>query len=115
MKQDENIDLSFEIMIDSESSQEVIFDHILSKLESVSSKGGYLISSGNVLKLGGNALHDKSKTQCKEEGWMYYKFNLTVFPEVPVDLNNQISLVKKLFAILRELSCQAELIAEFEI
>ncbi len=115
MMVENNIDLTFEVMVNSDKSERDIFKLLLAGLDSTSQTGGYITSSGNVLNLSRNALYGKDIDINDENAWMHYRFSLSVFPEITVDLTNQISLAKKIVSVLHESDCLAELVAEFEI
>ena len=111
-------DLTFEIKIHSDMAEyEDIFNLLLTRLDSTSQVGGYILSCGNVLTLDKNSMYDENVNLRQEDAWIYYKYDLSVFPEKieKANINNQISLAKNIINILQESDCLAELIAEFDI
>lgn len=107
-------DMSFEIMIHSEMDENSILDLLQQSFEYSSKKGGYISFARNVFKISQNALYDKSKAINDPDRWIYYRFNLLVFPEADVTIEEQKLLARKIMKTLSE-SCLAELVAEFEI
>jgi hypothetical protein len=111
-------DFTFAIMVHSEELEErKITDLLMSELGVTSRKGAYMVYANNVIVIGKNHLYDKNKFSDVKEGWLYYKYSLSVFPvkENLITMDGQILIAQHLLIVLKEMSCLAQLVAEFEL
>lgn len=105
--------LTFNVMIESDKSRMELLDIFLSGLPGSTIEGAYIRYAGNILELGKNISYDEEKSRCDEDAWMYYRFDLTVFPEGQAERETQIELANRILAIVRDCNGRVELIAEF--
>ena len=105
--------LTFNVMIESDKSRMELLGIFLSSLPGSTIEGAYIRYEGNILELGKNISYDEEKARCDEDAWMYYRFDLTVFPEGQAEGESQVELANKILAIVRDCNGRAELVADF--
>lgn len=108
-------DFSFTISINTEKSEEDIFNLILKEVpESIKEVGAHIRLFNNIMKFDLNSDYNPLKISDSQEGYLYYKYFLDVFPVGEVDLENQKRIITILINLFKKYNFKAELIAEEE-
>jgi len=108
------MEFNFGVMIDSSKSQEELTTLLLEQFPNATRDGGYIKANRNVLQLNDNFEYDILRSNEEKDGWIYYKYDLSVFPIEPVHLEEQRSLARVIISAIRGSGDRAELVAEFE-
>ena len=108
-------DFSFTISINTEKSEEDIFNLILKEVpESIKEVGAHIRLFNNIMKFDLNSDYNPLKISDSQEGYLYYKYFLDVFPVGEVDLENQKRIITILINLFKKYNFKAELIADEE-
>lgn len=108
-------DFSFTISINTEKSEEDIFNLTLKEVpESIKEVGAHIRLFNNIMKFDLNSDYNPLKISDSQEGYLYYKYFLDVFPVGEVDLENQKRIITILINLFKKYNFKAELIAEEE-
>ncbi|NIA00502.1 hypothetical protein [Massilia sp. CCM 8734] len=95
--------------------EHILFDIIHRSLPGSERSGGYVKYANNVMTLYRNSFSNTEKARTGPEAWMYYAYDLDVFPVENVDLENQKALAKELSAIVEKVNGIVDLVAEFDM
>ena len=114
-KMQHDLDLTFCVKIELNIGQITFFDIINNSLAGSERNGGYIKYSKNVMTLELNTFRDAEKAKSGADAWLYYNYDLDVFPVEPVGLEHQKNLVRELVSIAETLNGVVEIIAEFEM
>jgi len=108
-------DFSFTISINTEKSEEDIFNLILKEVpESIKEVGAHIRLFNNIMKFDLNSDYNPLKILDSQEGYLYYKYFLDVFPVGKVDLENQKRIITILINLFKKYNFKTELIADEE-
>ena len=107
-----NIDISFAIAIQSDLEGKELIDFI-SEIVSPSDRITALVIKGmnNRFILDKNWSYDPKKINL-HDGWLYYRYELSVYPINNTSLNKQKTLATLLISSLRNYNIKAELICD---
>lgn len=106
-------DLTFNVMIEMDMEEGELCELLLSGLPGATRERGYIRSGYNLLNLSCNPRADKIKALSAENGWLYYRFDLSVFPVGDAELGMQKVLAEQIQEVLRSVKGSFELVAEF--
>ncbi|MGC4059327.1 MAG: hypothetical protein QM749_00090 [Aquabacterium sp.] len=106
-------DLTFSLMIKTSETESSLINLLTKNLEGAQRVGGYIKYSANVINLERNSLYDEAKASRHEgDSWLYYPYNLNIFPTGEVTKEGQIDLANKLQDMLRAAGASVEVISE---
>ena len=106
-------DLTFSLMIKTNETEASLINLLTANLEGAERVGGYIKYSANVINLERNSLHDEDKaSRHGGDSWLYYPYNLNVFPVGDATREGQIDLANKLQKILHTAGASIEIVSE---
>lgn len=108
-------DLRFSLKIEMDIDEHVLSDLIARSLQGSQRTGGYLAYGRNVMTLDRNTSANREKAASDPEAWMYYAYELNVFPVADVDRAHQEALARELTAVVEKLTGVVEIVSEFEM
>ncbi|TWP27053.1 hypothetical protein ETU09_08005 [Apibacter muscae] len=107
-------DFSFTISINSEKSEQELFNLILNEIpETVKEAGAHIRLLNNIMKFDKNYDYDPNLFKT-EDAIYHYKYFLDIFPVGNVDLENQKKIMKILLDFFKNKNITRGLIAEIE-
>jgi hypothetical protein len=113
-------ELQFLIMVDTEIEHEELIASLKEKLvgvrEEISpAKFRTFYWSGNCVQVWLNEDYDESLVSDPEDGFLYYRYKIEVFPtDGDKGVERQVNIAKQLKGVLESLGCTAVICADFE-